>query len=709
MNRSLRGWLPLALALSGLAGCGDDARERDDDPIIVEPTPCDRTSECAELEVCRESVCVAAPSCDAHAQCSLGEGCHDGRCVDDPEACGADSHCPEAGQICDARRCRAGCRTAAHCAPEDTCGPELVCVRRPCTEVPCDLGYDCVTETGICHLRPCNGGCTLPLLCREHDDTCVECFGDNDCDRLTQFCAPDGFCANDACEHHGQCPRDTFCIDETCQRPPPCDDDGVEDNDFWPEGTLISEGEHTGYVACPYDDDFHPIVVSGDRSLTVELLFEHAVGNLDLDVLNTVGVTFARAASETDHEILTVNTFKTGIYSLRVYQPDGGTQGVPYSLRVATGPPVPVAPDECLEDGFEPNDTRGEATRLFTGRWTGPTICAGDQDHYLLPALAGELYRVCVTPSPLFGVALGLRLLDDDGVPVLEGSGLARFCVEEDLLVGGDYVTHVFGLSPTDEAAYHLELYVAPGCRLFDDEYDQAGLNNRLPGPDDPPLVMLEPDRPHELRICPNNPDYWPVPLWRRDLVTASIAFVHADGDLQMRLLRPSGTVILSSTGIGDRETIHYQAETDGTHYVRVYGEAGAMGAYTYEYSVTRWCQVDAYEDNDTPGTAAPVALGVTEGLWRCAGDDDWFSVAIPAGTEPTALEVRLEYPAGNGTLELEVVPPGGEPVAGTVDVGARFVRLESDLTTAAPYLVRVYGAETAQNTYSLEITLETE
>lgn len=703
MNRSLRCWPLVLWAL--LTGCSDSQKG----PPIEQPTRCGLTQECGELQVCREGICVEAPSCAAPEECSLGEGCLDGRCAYDPDACVSDGDCADEGDICDEGRCRLGCRTPADCIETETCGSEFVCVRRPCTEVPCDEGYDCLEDTGECQLRPCNGGCDAPLICRESDDTCVECFGDNDCDALVQFCADDGFCANEACDVHADCPEGTFCIEEACRRPPECEDDSFEEDDAWPDGIRIPEGEHSGYVSCPYDDDFHPFVASGDRSMTVELEFDRELGNLDFEVLNTVGVTFGRADSEGEGESLTLNLYKTGEYSIRVYQPDGGTQGIPYTLRVSTGQSVEVAPDECLADGFEPNDTQATATRLFTGRWTGPTVCAGDQDYYLLPALAGELYRVCLTPSELFGVPLGLEVLDHEGVPLLEGAGMAHFCVEEDLLFGDDYVTHVFGLEPDAESPYHLELYVEPGCRLYDDEYDQEGLNNRLPREGEPPLVMLDEDTPYDLRVCPNNPDYWPVPLLRRDVLVANISYDHTEGDLQMRLLRPSGTVILSSTGTGDSETINYQAELDGTHYLRVYGEGEDSGEYTFLYSVTKWCQVDALEDNDAAGEAAAVALGDTTSLWRCAGDDDFFSYTIPADVVPTALEVRIDYAAGDGTLELEVTPPGGEAVAGAAETGARVARLDAGLTAGGEYLIRVYGAEQAQNTYTLNVALETE
>jgi hypothetical protein len=195
----------------------------------------------------------------------------------------------------------------------------------------------------------------------------------------------------------------------------------------------------------------------------------------------------------------------------------------------------------------------------------------------------------------------------------------------------------------------------------------------------------------------------------RRDALTASIEFDHEEGDLQMKLHRPNGSVRVASVGSGDRETINYQAELDGTYYLRIYGEGDDQGAYTFRYGVTPYCQVDGYEDNDTADAAAALTEGTTETLWRCAADDDFYEIVLPSDPEPARLAVELVTEPLEGALQLEVTPPGEEAVAGDPSETGASVELTGDLLFGAenPYLVRVSGDENVQNSYQLMVEVE--
>lgn len=74
-------------------------------------------------------------------------------------------------------------------------------------------------------------------------------------------------------------------------------------------------------------------------------------------------------------------------------------------------------------------------------------------------------------------------------------------------------------------------------------------------------------------RICDGDEDWYRVD----GDATVRIAFRHADGDLDLEAVDAAGAVIDSSTTIGDSETV----QGTGSFFVRVYGYAGATGAYT--------------------------------------------------------------------------------------------------------------------------------
>ena len=699
----------LACLLIPLAACGDDPEP---EPEPTDTTiPCQSSEECSEEgQVCRVGVCVEAPECETIAECEETENCIEGYCAFDPEVCTSDSDCELEDEICVASECRVGCRSQQDCQEIELCTPELVCERRPCTEVPCDEGHDCIEDTGECLLRPCSGGCDEPFQCRDSDDRCVVCMEDDECG-ISQTCNEDGDCVEDTCEVHEDCEEGTFCINELCQVAPDCTDDDFEENDVYDEGDLLTEGDYTGIVSCPYDDDYFKVVADGEHSLTIDVLFDHEQGDVDLEVFNTVGVLFARRISRNDDESIAVNVAKTGVYTVRIWQ-DAGTQGVDYELKMRTGARVEVEPDLCVDDAFEPNDSRASATEIFTGRWTGMSICDGDEDFYEIPATPGEIIEVCVAPSELYDIPLGLEVIAVGEGVILLAAGRTEFCVDEDLTVGERFLARVFSSTEGDESPYHITFDVDPGCSLFDDEWDQAGKNDRIPREDEDPLEELDPDDlPAELRVCPRDSDFWPVPMLLRDTLNASIDFIHDDGDLQLKLYRPNGTVRLGSSGRTDQEAFEYQAESSGTYYLRVYGEDTDMGVYTLDYSVERYCVEDGEEENDAVEQAQAVAEGDTEGLWRCIEDDDFFKFAIPTGTVPQELTFTLSFESDDGDLLLQVSKPGSVDWvtgAGVPDSVAVSFTESSDLIVgdAELYIIHVSAAEGIENTYSLNVNL---
>ena len=412
-----------------------------------------------------------------------------------------------------------------------------------------------------------------------------------------------------------------------------------------------------------------------------------------------------------DNESIAVNVGKTGVYTVRIWQ-EAGTRGVDYELNMQTGATVEVEPDLCVDDAFEPNNVEEDATEIFSGRWTGMSVCDGDEDYYEIPASPGEMIEVCVTPSELYDVPLGLEVIASGEGVLLLGAGRTMFCVDEDLTEGERFYARVFASTDGDETPYYITFDVDPGCSLFDDTWDQAGLNDRIPREGDDPLDQLDAEElPVELRVCPGDSDFWPVPLMLRDTLTATTDFVHDDGDLQLKLYRPNGTVRLGSSGRTDQESFEYQAESTGTYYLRIYGEGEDMGAYTLDYLVERFCEEDDNEENDGRDAAVPIAAGDTPGLWRCVDDDDYFKFAIPTGTLAQELTITLSFEASEGDLTLAVSKPGSETwVDGTGDSGSPAVTFSAPddiiVGDAQYYVLRVSAAEGIENTYSLNVTL---
>ncbi len=133
--------------------------------------------------------------------------------------------------------------------------------------------------------------------------------------------------------------------------------------------------------------------------------------------------------------------------------------------------------------------------------------------------------------------------------------------------------------------------------------------------------------------------DYLSVTVPMNHLLTATISFSHAQADVDMRLHNSDCSVMLdSSEGVVDTETVQWSNDTGGPAVVKiqVYAYAGAAcGDYRLDTnSVVDPCLVasdDGFEDNDSCASSAPVGAGASTGLFVRDGDDDWYSVTIPA------------------------------------------------------------------------------
>ncbi|MCA9563035.1 MAG: PPC domain-containing protein [Myxococcales bacterium] len=677
--------------------CGEDP---DPEPEV---TRCVTSQDCEEGLSCREGACVDPPYCLSIEECEVGEACVFNACVYDETVCTSDEQC-EDGLVCVEGGCRPGCRVNEQCEEEEFCTESFSCERYPCSEVPCGEGYECNTETDQCDLLPCNGGCEDPLQCREEDDRCVECLDVDECD-IGQACNEDGECLAVGCEEHDDCPNGTFCIDELCQRPPDCTDDDNEENDRSRDGVVLEDGvELSGLVSCPYDDDYFTIVADGNHSLTIDLTFLHEEGDVNLELFNTVGVLFARRISQDDNGHLVANLGQTGEYHIRVFQ-DAGTQGVDYSVVAEIGNTIEVDPDICLDDDFEPNNDEDTATRLYDGRWTGLSICTDDQDFIDFDAVEGTLVYACITPSESVGNELAMEFVR--GGSVLEsGHAKTMFCLEHDVVGEGEMFARVFSPDET-ETTYHATIDVEPGCAYIDDEFDQNGQNNRLPVGNAPDLIALDPeDLPAMFKLCPHDSDYWPIDAKIGDEFTASISFSHAQGDLQMTLHRPDGTVRSASTGTSNQESLSATANQNGVYVIRVYGNGDARGDYTYNYGIT--CG-DTLDPNNSEETAAGITHDAEiDDLVLCDGTDDYFEFSIPNGTLAESLRVGIDYDDQYGELALDLTAPGSPfSTPGTVTPSGLEVVLSGESVVVGDsqfYQARVSGQ---QNVYSLSVSVQ--
>jgi hypothetical protein len=208
-----------------------------------------------------------------------------------------------------------------------------------------------------------------------------------------------------------------------------------------------------------------------------------------------------------------------------------------------------------------------------------------------------------------------------------------------------------------------------------------------------------------DLFVC--NDDWYAVDVAADEMLTVSIDFVHADGDLDLEIW--NGGNLVTSNGTSDSEVASYTSPTAQTLYAYVYGYNGAMGAY--DMGITKGtgtpppttCTDDGYEDNDIQGNATQLTADFYEaGLQICADDDDWYEFVVDPWDTLTATTT---FSHANGDLDLKLYD-----AYGIADQSGSVTDSETVWYTnpeGGSMWVQVYGYNGDENEYTLDVTVE--
>lgn len=265
-----------------------------------------------------------------------------------------------------------------------------------------------------------------------------------------------------------------------------------------------------------------------------------------------------------------------------------------------------------------------------------------------------------------------------------------------------------------------------PPCSKTDDtrEPNESAAQAPFLTPDPNNLTVHE-----ELMLCPNNEDWFRLPLRPEETLFVRVLEPAAEGgptpggasgqavekpaavDLT---LQDKGERDLAPTGklarLVAREAMEVFLKISRPFGVGPGGGGGDTSSddgvpYTLDARIVPPCPAgdDGAEENDSREAARPVEDG--EHAFRiCPGDDDWFRYIEKQGTQK---EIALEVPGGEGPLEMEVFLADGALVdvvrQGLADGGVALVARLPKAEQEAPFLIRVFGGG-GQGFYSLAI-----
>ena len=174
------------------------------------------------------------------------------------------------------------------------------------------------------------------------------------------------------------------------------------------------------------------------------------------------------------------------------------------------------------------------------------------------------------------------------------------------------------------------------------------------------------------LTACPDDTDdYYAIGLLTGDELSADIFFVDDEGDIDLRIIDPSGTTVEFSTSSSDDESVGpHVASMDGDYLIRVnlYSDAGVVPGNAYDLVVdvvtaSPNCAYDDLEPNDSTSSPAFAPPAWYPGLSACPTDDDYFQVFLDSGDEIT---VDLTFSDAEGDIDLAILDAAGTWVAGS-------------------------------------------
>jgi hypothetical protein len=341
---------------------------------------------------------------------------------------------------------------------------------------------------------------------------------------------------------------------EVAIRDIPCADDAAEPDDDAATAPELASGATATGTLCPADADMRRLEVTAGELWRVALAFDHAAGDLDLELLGDDGATvLGRAASERSLEVLEFEAMAGGTLYARVV--GAGLATNLWQLSVER-----LGADRCPEDALGDVHTPATAAALFDGVEEGLVTCREAADWFHVDLNGGETLS-------LLTVGVGVRLdLFDDVAGAARASAVADadgYAELTQTLPRGRYWYRV--ATDADRAGYELLQEVAdPPGPCQPDRYDD------LAGP-----VGLGDGVFRRLRLCSASArDRFAIELEPFARITALTNHLPGAGS-RLTLLDPSGAPLATGDSWGDGVFLEHLVEIGGRHILEVGTDAG--------------------------------------------------------------------------------------------------------------------------------------
>ncbi|MBN2493039.1 MAG: hypothetical protein JXR96_00505 [Deltaproteobacteria bacterium] len=211
----------------------------------------------------------------------------------------------------------------------------------------------------------------------------------------------------------------------------------------------------------------------------------------------------------------------------------------------------------------------------------------------------------------------------------------------------------------------------------------------------------LEQGRTLALTLCPEDEDWFSVELARGDRLKLVVEMDFlASEHFHVELYDPACDDLLQAGSM----LIDHTVCQDGAYSIRVWTE-DARASYDIELAISRGvpCDDDEMEPNDSAYEAAPIVSGSLRGLMICPHDEDWYVLDRPLDRR---LEARIEYPAMEGDLDLDLVGGDAQTIVMRSATGGDGEVVSVDDDPGTRFFLRVYGGPQTANQYEMHVEL---
>ena len=702
---------------------------------------CGETDERGRTRVCDDE----SRECVSLFPCCSADGCSDllpdacsasggtvlngaSSCTTNPcgDACESDADCgDDLNRYCNTEdgRCADGCRLST----PGSCPPELTCdeLKRTCEEVRCFDDEDC-PDYQICDpdTNLCRDGCRDDSVCSD-GERCIENVCQQVCDPEDPTACGDGrYCDRDALRCEDDCGSHDDCADPTrfCNAESECelgcrDDegDGGEPNDDVDGAVavvlgaanenLVRFGSVDGRIICGNDRDVYAVEVGPFERIRVDVHFDRAEGNLDMELdgefvedgpLLADSVDVPERIEFPDPDSDDVVQDGTTYYITVFGNGSDLARRLDYRVEVSTVD----ARSGCFPDPrdlMEPGDNSTDNATVVPERGAEylSNICADDVDFFVIGLQPNDGLQIELRPDANLEVR---GYLYADGQPpgpaVLTEATNYQYAAEvgdSAFAPAGDWYIRVEGTNGTvGEYGLTIRRFSSAACGTDGGTEPNGDIDNaiRIEAPVIPDGMDL-PAQDLELAICTEgrpDVDMFCFDVNEGDILEAAVETAEGiDGTLDIQFVNAGGVFIgqrANSGQAGEEHNIASVLQTvDGTYCIRVSGVEGAQGAYTLfagrREAPMGMCALDRDEGprrNDTANTAVELmsmaedALSYQHNSYICdpedSADEDWFSFNVPEERSNVCVSLdRFNGEANDVDVSIyrNVAVPGGQ------------------------------------------------